>query len=148
MYLKSILTALKHPLCGVHVLYGPAGTGKTVALRRACKIAERRGLVTDTSHIHCNSVPGCITFAKWCSQHWTSLHTGTVSDTLLSMERLALVLDNFEHMKTHPKQIDFIDSLANDSTHTKRFTVIVCTNDKAQAQQLVNTGSYKIRPLY
>lgn len=148
MRVKPLLTALKHPLCGVHVLCAPQGTGKTVALARACAIAERRDVVTSSFHIYCNTVPGCIEFAKWCNQHWTSLHTNSVSDTLLSSERVALILHRFQHMKHHPKQVDFVVSLAEDSTQTKKFTVVVCTDDKTQAQQLLSTGSYKIRPVY
>lgn len=157
---RDIESALLHEGCGVRILWGPEGCGKTTLALEVCHDLISRGKLagalylpmtaTDNANpIHwlreavSDGFPGHIvrdpsSFAKLLTRHERAHGERRVP--------VVIVLDQVENMRRTDAMNAMIKSLAEQSVLTKTFVILVITKDPTYAIGLVDlNGRTKVR---
>jgi hypothetical protein len=150
-FTKDLRQAILHPQCGVKVVWGPTGYGKTTAIREVCGKLQTEGLVSGA--VVCCSTTfdrnRHKTMSDWLgsklgvqsSQHWDSIHELLPDNT--REKPVAIVIDNFRY--TDYDAESFVVSLAESSVLSKMFVPVVVVDDATYAARIARwNGGQKI----
>jgi hypothetical protein len=162
--LKAALTSVQ---CGVRVLWGPAGSGKTTYVRHVCNelmLANQLAgaIVLSATPLNTTVTTPSMWLSYAMSDGWSEpiLGDGRPISTLFTpkkivrydstswketQSRVAIVIDQVENLGIDDKMRRFIKSAAEDSVLHKTHVILLVTNDAVYAKGLVDiNGGQKI----
>ena len=149
----GVRRAMTDEECGVHVLWGPMGLGKSCTVRKIAKeLQEKKELdgvlfATGDSTVMSYSTP--FHWLKACWRISKDEPSRFLHSLFGSKEKILVVLDQFDHVMQHTQRKSFLVSLAENSKMRKNFKVFVCVANAASYREILtwNNGS-KIRPVF
>jgi len=152
----DVASAIEDRLCGVKVIWTPSGYGKSTYIREVCKKMQEDGdkisgaIITNATHTLRShpSLTGWLSDRMGAPGVLNAPWFNSISDLLpveTSHKPVALVIDQFDHLKDIKDAQSFVISLAEDSLRTKKFVTLLALTDASYASQILRwNGGQKI----
>ena len=143
-----------HPIGGVYVLWNHPDVKQVCAVTTVSQRLQQERRIGGTLFV--TGSPNVISYSStffWLKEQFDiskDESSGFLSDLLPNYtsnesQRVLFVIDQFDHLLSHPTTKSFLVSLAEDSVRTKRFNVIVCVTSATAYQNIIKwNGGAKI----
>jgi hypothetical protein len=142
----AVQRTFKNPLCGVHVLVAPPGSGRLECVAKTVRGLQRANAVNGTLFVHGSEFnvddPRCWDIVKRALRILPDEPAGKLSYWLPTPRAgvhrpVALIVDQFERMSRHTNTRDFVVALAEDSTLTKAFTALLLVDSPELQEEIL-----------